>query len=651
MKSYGAHALVNVEKCWRGWWHERRYDIAYQEAILNTTLDQVLKLDGEEYDRWEGIFLDMRAETHENERAALQLAQAACPIGFFKPSWEQAQVLNAWHPDYSPDAPEGYRSVCNFTSNRGGKSAVMVIDTLLWITPNDPAWQMFQPMEDTEGRKHGNDRGTYRVLPRPNYEAWRRTGKLLPPHPGECPKGACEIWQGVENDDHWEKKIGKEYLKWAPKDWIGKRSDGGTAIFKQERMIQSRHGHTITGKTYNSDAQAWAGHAVWRVNMDEGFSKTIFDEALLRVEGNGLFHWAYTPAEARNIGERARLASECYRGKHKLVGHAKFFDSFQMAYIPDWIMTAEKKNDDMARLSNEGEMGKVRMGIKPFFESSPTVFSNFDRERNVLPVDGGEVLLAIRGEVPARWTEVFGKLRADSLQWSLAGANLIRGMDEGLANPTACVWTAICRTGEYVTFREWEASGLSVSERCREIIERSANTVECVNPEAIIERRRYRERVTEKAGLKINRTFADSKMFRRDPEKPQDDWTENYRRAGLRLERATNIGPAARCDYANDMLRGEANRKHFMSDTLPGPRAYVTRDCMKLIERFENYLWQQIATGQRTGEFTDKPESKDDHTLDAYSYALCSKLKWHDPIPAFSEVGYRVNALTGAIVR
>lgn len=645
VKPNGKHSYAHIAAHWREWFRNRQYDIAYQDEVIRTFIEQVLQFTaGDENKRLNEIGDEMVEERWENFRKCLAIQQSECPIGFFRPSWEQAQVLNAWSPEYEPTlAPEGYRSVCMFCGNRIGKTCVSVVNTLLWLTPNNPEWDVFQEYEDETPKR----RGKYRVFLRPEWQRWRRTGRMeyLATEP---PMDACECWHGVENDIAWHDKVGKEYLKWAPKDWVARRSDGGTAIFKQERRIESRWGHSLSGKTFNADVQDWAGKAVRILNLDEGLTKPILMEGLLRIEAGGYFCWPYTPAEARNIGSRAKVAHDAYKGNIELVGKPKFFLDFSMEDAPDYIIPADKKADDIARLSKEGDMGRVRMR-GGFFQSSPTVFSNFQRDLNVLPIDGPEVLAAIRGETVTRWISEFGKQRADTLQFSFHRANIIRGMDEGLANPTACDWTAILRTGEYVSFKEWQESGLSVGERCREIVERSGNTVECLNPLAVEERRRYRERIESK-GMKTRRTFADSKMFKRNPEMPQDDWTEVYSKLGLRLERASNIGPAARCDYVNDMLRGEANRKHLLDSNKPGPRGYITRDCLLIIERFENYLWQQIAQGQRAGEFTDKPENKDDHRIDSLCYSWCSKLKWADPTPVQASP-VRYDRMTGAVVR
>lgn len=644
----GTHHYQNIALHWREWFRNKQYDIAYQDGVIQSFSKQVQELTkGEENKRLNEAGEEMVEERWENFRKCLAIQQSECPIGFFRPSWEQAQVLNAWSPEYEPVlAPEGYRSVCMFCGNRIGKTCVSVVNTLLWLMPNNPEWDVFQEYTDETPRK----RGEYRVLPRPDWNRWRRTGRLEYDS-SQPPMDACECWHGVENDIAWHDKVGKEYLKWAPRDWVARRSDGGTAIFKQERRIESRYGHSLSGKTFNADVQDWAGKAVRILNLDEGLTKPILMEGLLRIEAGGYFCWPYTPAEARNIGSRSKVAFDTYKGNIELVGKSKFFLDFSMEDAPDYIIPADKKADDIARLSREGDMGRVRMR-GGFFQSSPTVFSNFDRELNVLPIDGPEVLAAIRGETVTRWAEAFGKNRADLLQWAFHKANIIRGMDEGLANPTACVWDAILKTGEHVAFKEWEESGLSVSERCEAMIDRSGNRRVCVNPEEIKERRRWVEEVVPLTGMTIRKTFADSKMFKRDALAPSDDWTLQYSRQGLRIVRATSIGPAQRCDKANDMLRGEATRKHLVYADKCGPRAYVTRDCLKLIERFENYLWQQISTGARMGDFTDKPETRDDHTLDAGpGYCWNSDLKWLAPDQQPQTSAVRYDSLTGSVIR
>ena len=621
---------------WRDMFRNNRNDIEFQQKLF-------AKMTG-----WASTPSDfeiaeqMRDEMVETARRMVTDAKSVCPIGFWEPSWEQAQVLNAWSPEFEADvAPNGYRSVCNFSANRIGKTCASIINVLLWIITGNPDWVMFEERLDPHGR------GKFRVLRRPLWEYWIRTGRMEYSDK-EPPMGPCEVWHGVENDFHWKDKVGKEYLKWMPKACLGRRTDGGTAIYVAERKIVTCWGHTITGKTYNADVQDWSGKAVRMITMDEGFEKDKFDEATLRVEANGYFSWAYTPAEARNIGRRAALAHACYKGKHRLVGQAKFFIDFKMKDAPEHIIPAEKKADDLQRLKSEGAMGRVR-SQGGFFESSPTVFNNFERERCLLPIDGSDALLAIKGNLPEKWERELGRQRAERLAGALALANIIRGMDEGLAAPSACVWTAVLRGGEYLTFREWEQSGLSIGERCEAIIDRSGNDRLLIRWDEDDARRVYRE--TPKA-MTIRKTFADSKMFKRNPEHLQDDMTDSYRKQGLALTRASNIGPGQRCDQTNDLFRADPSRKHLLNADAPGCRQYVTRDCPHLIERLENYLWQQIAQGARAGEYTDQPEAKDDHTIDAFCYCGVSKIRWAEAgVTVTAKPHLRTDRQTGYIQR
>lgn len=642
----GSHALTSLEQNWRSYFRNHPLDIEYQKKILDEAMEQIDGMPNTaDLNHWLELYAEMREEHMECIRRALKIAESECPIGYFKPSWEQAQVLNAWHPDFEPEkAPEGYRSVCMFCGNQIGKTCVSVINKVAWMTPNDPDWILFAEHEDTSAKR----RGKYRVFLRPDWNTWRRNGKMLFSK-DEPPMDACEAWHGVENDKAWTDKVLLEYQKWYPKNWVGRRPDGGTAIYVQDRRIESRYGHRITGKTFNADLQDWAGKPGIRfLTIDEGIPPSLLREGLIRIGGGGYFMWPYTPVEPRNVADRAKCAWDVYKGDLKLVGKVKFFLDFNMLDAPEQVCSEEKKEDNLSRWTGaDGEDRIRREG--GFFNNSPNVFRNYSKSRNVLPIDGDEVRQAIRGETVPRWETAFGSSRAAHLQWCLKSANIVRGFDEGLANPSAGTWAALMRTNEWILFREWEEAGLSVSERATAMVERSGNTVECVNPEVAGEKRRYRERV-EKNGMAARRSFADSKMFVRDQLSPKDNWVQNYWNAGFRFERASTIGPAARCDFVNNMLRGDANRKHMLDPDQAGCECYVARDCLKIIERLENYLWKQISSGPRAGEYTENPETKDDHTVDAFCYPLGSKLKWKDPVEQQSSP-VRYDAMTGAVIR
>lgn len=69
---------------------------------------------------------------------------------------------------------------------------------------------------------------------------------------------------------------------------------------------------------------------------------------------------------------------------------------------------------------------------------------------------------------------------------------------------------------------------------------------------------------------------------------------------------------------------------------------YITKDCDTLIERMENYLWEQFKSGPRIGQFTGKPEALGDDVVDSACYSIFCRISWMDPeeyihSPAHSE--------------
>lgn len=551
----------------------------------------------------EAILAELWDRFEQLEAKAIREGKNDCPIAFFEPSWQQCQCMNAWHPDEDGNATngEGYSVFGNMGTVRGGKSWGMVGSTILWMIPNDLDWPCFRPRVDFMGRD-------VRLLPRFHWDTWNRTGRRVYPV-DEPPKDGCEIWQGIPDEMHWEQKVEKVYRRMMPMKWVQDGNDGSKQWFKAAKYFKSAFGHTLTAKLYGSEMQAWSGDEVWLVNLDEGPPRDKMDEVWTRAR---YICWAYTPREARNVGERAKLAFDCYKGTYKLRGHRKFIFP-KMSEIDPSVMNEEDKKARIEIGQAHGTKGKAAIE-GGFFESSPVVFSNFKREWNVLPISGHELLKQFKD------------------------ACLIRGIDEGTANPTTCIWLAILRSGEYVAYREFSEANLSISQRCVKIIELSGNTREVRSWHHDPARVRYKEQFLSE---NYRRTFIDSKIFRRDATSLdlQDDWTENYRRNGLAVERATNLPPRQRCDTVNDLFLPDHTRPHilrgtpyYIRATLPehGFKLYVTNDCVELIERLENYLYEQIKSGANAGDFTGEPGKRDDHLIDALCYTGASKLRWFD---------------------
>jgi len=543
----------------------------------------------------------IKERLREDAEGYVDHLKSMCPIAFFIPSYDQCQILNAWSPDYEPEeAPTGYQTVMDFTCNRRGKTASVVIDTLLWLIPNDPDWPLFQEHTDPFSR------GKYRVFPRPNWDLWKKSGRMeylwlaAPPKSGRN----CTVWHGVTDRSAWDQTVGAEYRKWIPPYEIGRRGIKNEEDWsKTDMAFTTRHGHKLFGKLYGSDVQAWAGKACWRLNFDEGMDRNTMGEALPRVQSGGAVYWAYTPAEARNLGKRTQLAFECYQGKYPMIGKVKSFTNMSMDTTPDYIMPDAKKNEDRKRYERMGDEGKVRR-FGGFFQSSPVVFSHFEREFHVLEMDDKEFLAK------------YGKM-----------SNLFRGVDEGIAHPGTCIWSALLPTGEHVIYRDYSKVGMSISDRVKDIVELSGNELVATVRPGLGDSKstQYREKFVRE---KFRGTFADYHLWARKNEALNDTRAEDYRRAGLLIRKSTGLGPEARCDNVNDMFRRDHTRLHIEKGSAPGTRLYVTRNCGILIERLENYLQDQYKTGPNVGQFKGQPEQLGDDEIDSMCYSVLHKLRW-----------------------
>lgn len=565
--------------------------------------------------------------------------EGECPIGFFKPSYEQAQVLNAWHPDYDPDCPEGYLIVCNFGGKRALKTSVTVVDSILWSIPNDPNWMVFTPYTDAWGRE-------VRVFPRFQWDEWKRSGRRIIDN-SEPPKRTCEMWHGCVDEGHWKEKIAKEYLKWLPDAEIARRGKD-REWYMADKWFKFKHGTSVYAKLYGSEQQAWSGKELWRINLDEAPARDKLDEAIFRTT---YISWSFTPADPANIGDKSALAREVYDGEYKMPSKVKFFFP-HTDRTPDFAIDRKLIEQRVALARLRGEQGRVEVE-GGFFDSSPKVFTHFKPEFNILPVDGETVVRAIKSELTAKELQLWPWLE------KFRDANIIRGYDDGIFHVAACSWISLLQTGEKVMFKEMSLSDASIDERVDKIIDLSGNKkVEMRTTGPLSEKDQMMARMfaadilkdqarTERLGHRapryfekfvrepVRKTIADSKIFRRDPNFIFDSWGDNFNRAGLRIERAATTGPAERCDILNSMMRADPTRRHLNpeqgGDEGWGAKLYFTNDVVVIRKRMERYLREQFTSGPRKGEFTGKPAQTGDDEIDSLAYCACSRMSWIDP--------------------
>lgn len=575
----------------------------------------------------------------------IQAGERENPLAFFIPTYEQAQFLNAWSPEFDPTAaPEGYNSVANFGGKRSGKTVGVVANALLWMVPNDPEWLMFQPQKDQHGR-------TYQILRRPMFDFWQRKNRLSYTA-DEAPVQGRIIWHGCVDEQHWKRKIEKHYRNLMPMRYVARHQDQKSYIWNlSERYFKTQWGVELVGMLYKSDIQAWGGEELFMTMFDEGPPRAVVDEIVAR---SLYIAWSYTPAEPANTKDRVMVARDVHDGKLQLIGQTYMIKS-DMRKMPERITPKKVLDARIKTLSTRGVEGELAMA-GGFFDNSPRVIDLFQRERHVLPITGEQVSRAIKGQ----WTPEEIK-RFPWLQ-KFQDANIIRGFDEGFVHATACVWNALLRSGEQVFFRLFSRSATTIKERVERIVEASGNRLCEVTPTLSLQEtaqiqiaqlysrdlaadaerekatgdkvRRYHEEQTNEL---VRKTFGDSKMFKRDPNYLMDDWGSNYNRAGLKLERASTRGPKERCSVLNGLFRANPSRQHLnpaqATDDFPhGYDGYVVCDCddgqASLVERFERYLWETIIGGARKGEFTGEPEKDGDDEIDAAAYACNHKLRW-----------------------
>lgn len=526
----------------------------------------------------------------QDQKNYLDVIESLCPIGWFKPSYDQAQVLNAWSPQYEPDlAPFGYQTILDFRGNRCGKTSSHIADTLLWMIPNDPDWLMWEEYEDDFGR------GKYQVLPRPDWKHWRKTGRMVYPWLNAPPRDGrnYEVWHGVSDRSSWDQTVGKEYRKWMPSYEFGRRGIKNEEDWnKTEMSFRTRHGHTVYGKLYGSDSQAWAGKACDRLNFDEGMDEVTLNEAMARLKTGATVYWAYTPAEAKNLGNRTALAHRAYKGDYKMQGKVKALIGQGADTTPNYIMPDDQKRENITRWDSMGAEGRARRQ-GGFFDSSPVVFNHFQRDFHVLEMDDKEFL------------EKHGQR-----------CNLFRGIDEGIAHPGTCIWAALLPSGEHVIYRDYSKVGASISDRVKDIIELSGNeiVVTKTSGKGDSESEYRREKFVRE---RFRGTNADWHLWARKNENLSQTRADDYRRAGIIIRKGTALGPEARCDNVNDMFRKDHTRLHLTKGSAPGTRLYVTRNCTGIIERLENYLHDQYKSGPNKGAFKGTPEALGDDLIDA----------------------------------
>lgn len=606
------------------WWHDP--PTAADEVLLKLEARfHMLKSPGEEGQALRILLKGLNA----TYQASLREARDACPIAFFKPSYEQALVLNSWI--------HGVNFPIIFASNRIGKTTCFVINALLWILPNDPSWIMFQPYTDKHGRQ-------VQVIPRPplkamlplqqffrefpalagdpklslfdptNLQAYvtsqlEAPGLFRPAYPAAPIQEGSSIWLGAP-DKEWHRAIMmRRWKDWLPPYTIAQWNTTD-CYFRLDTRSETNPRPTIievSCKSFESKDEKWSGDAVSGIMLSEGFSPDILSEVKNRVAPHAFASWDYTPVEARNVGKKVQLAYKVYKGEEELPLVSHVWTKFKVADAPDHIIPPEKRADMIRMWAGKAE-GQARIE-GDFFASSRQLLSKLNKEHHCLPLSFAE------------------------LQLRIPGLLLFRSMDPGYDHPTAVCWAALAPNNVWYVYRFLSERGLTIGERCRKTIELSHNAREKVAFGKGPNDYYWQEVHPHHDSEAFVATVADYHLFITD-QTTGHGYQNNYAMEGLPVVESVHVSPEARVMDLDRKLDPQSYpfNAHPVLQRPPGSGVYFLINepgVAAALDKLDQLFWDMLQGGPNKGESKDKVPIHGDDELDALCQLTSSPYVYH----------------------
>lgn len=636
----------------REWWYdwpdtvERAVEILASRAVHLQELTE------------EGIQLRNLLEWCEKQHTATEdLLREEYPIAYFKPGYEQSLMLNCWWCGY--DFP-----IC-FSANRIGKTAVFVVNGMMWIIPNNPEWRMFLPYQvgdendlDKDGNRENqtnpNAGRWVHVLQRPDIRSIAKLQEILAENPqlvGDpyqpyndepsgnkrkfatlqmlCPQAfrpafpaapqqeGGTIWLGAPDNAYHREIVLPEWKRWLPKSYIFDWSESDNKLGFQVRTMESGNPRPTCiqfhCKSYESKDTKWSGIAVLGIILTEGLEPAVLDEVKQRIKAHGFASWDYTPYEAANVGKKTALAQKVYEGKEELPLKTFCFVGFEVENAPSHIIP-ETKKQDMIRTWAGKSQGRARLkGL--FFSTSPKILSKIDRPFHCLP-----------------WSK-------DELFAKFPNIHKFRSIDPGYDHPTACCWSGLNSQNISFIFRFYSESGRTIGERSKDIIRLSNNGRY---------KRYWGKRATEFIWQECHprpdsevytATIADYHTFKAD-ETTGQSLALRYQNEGLPIIPSVTVPPRDRAQKIDDHLDRQEFYKHPIFGTTPGARLYFLINepgVEEALTKMEELYWERYKTGDRKGLPKDEVPKDDDDELDALGQIVCAPFTWHPHLPRREE--------------
>lgn len=558
---------------------------------------------------------------------ALNATRIHEPQAFYKPSYEQSMLLNAW--------VWGFNFPICFAANRIGKTSAFVFNGILWIFPNNPQWLCFTPYTDEFNRE-------VEIIPRPplsnliaiqrffeeypelqgdpyhspthpsNITKWEQVLKLAanlydPAWPKPPMQRGGTIWLGAPDNEFHKSIIMRRWRELLPKSSILKDSetDRKFIVTTASSTNPKTTAHEIICKSYESEDTKWSGDAVQGIILTEGFLTPILNEVKNRITNEGFASWDYTPAEPRNTGRKVALAYKVFKGEEQLPLRNFVFTKFSVRNAPSHIIPKEKKQD-LIRMWDGTSEGKARLD-GDFFSSSGLVLDKLNRDFHCLV---GWDLNRLQAEYP--------------------NGHLYRGLDPGRDHPCACVWSYLSTNNIHFIYRVYSKRGTTISERCKDIIRLSNNTRE--REQTRNNQIFYREVHSNPNSEVITLTAADYHVFKEDEISGQN-YAINYNREGLIITPSITMGPEDRGQKANSLLDPNAHKflAHPERQVPPAARIFFLTDMpgvANCLDKFDQIFWDRYKAGEQMGEPKDKIQEHGDDELDAMCYIVCAPFIW-----------------------
>jgi hypothetical protein len=627
---------MNAEKTQYDWLENPPTEFKDKVALVQR-YKHLLKSPGRKGKFLRELLKEVKSDLGEVEDTARQQD----PMSFFKPSYEQALILNCWI--------WGIQYICIYTANRIGKTTVEIMNFLLWIFPNDPKWKkqgilrayhVGEKGYDEENKDNPNKGKLVQVLPRPDISTIKKLHKAikrlgLKPNPKEphysphnakilqqlqkaVPEafrpaypyapwnkgGSC--WMGAPDHKHHEDKIMPIWRQYIPSSSLERYTVTDREITIKVMGPKRTTVWEVIGLSYEQKETKWASGATEAILLTEGVPSEIFKEAKLRFKDGGIGGHDFTPYDPANTSASSALAKRIKTGAEGMPLPYYVFEKFSVYTAPVHILPQDKKDGLIASFKDDPQ-GKARLDGE-FYTSSGLILSNLNREVHLLP-----------------WTipQMFSRFPT---------GRIYRAVDPGLDHPTACAWGLLLPTNQWIIYRILSERGLDIPTRCQRIIELSGNRVARKHygpgPKDF-----YRTEIHPNPHSEVPvMTICDYHTFKKD-ETTGNPYSLNYTTNGLQIVESVHTGPEDRAVAMDSALKADPYLPHIANSPSvpPGPKVFFLQNgpgIMEWVVKMESFYWERITHGPNKGEAKDQLPSHGDDELDAICYLICSPYVW-----------------------